>query len=287
MRRLSELLVTLKCLYPDSQPQVYRGRAMASLTKEMLIQKIQEHGEEPPSSWKKSQLRARLEELKEEKGTTTVDQLKVTTAALNKAARKKAWLQEHVRDVLQVPITMNENIPELLSKGHKAIMEQVPPIGRDVMGFGKHAEMSYLEVKMHHPDYVQWCLKTESEEDVNWRMQRFLKWIRQPEMGYPSPMTTMNTTPKRAVRTPIGMSRGRGSGHQSSDATEGSFQLVKQAAEVKINSSDEEVVDSEIQIAQLEDRIRELRRAQALERKDPNMKVDHEIKTRKMNSPAE
>ncbi len=257
------------------------------MTKEMLVQKIQEHGEEPPSSWKKTQLRARLEELKEEKGTNTVDQLKSMTVALNKAARKKSWLQEHVRDILQVPLTMNETIPQLLAKANKAIMEQVPPTGRDVMGFGKYAEMSYLEVRMHHPDYVQWCLKTEAEEDVNWRMQRFLKWIRQPDSVNP-PLSVGNTPqPKSQFRPAVKMGRGRGSGHQSSDATDGSFQMVKHASEVKISSSDEEAVDPETQIAQLESRIRDLRRAQALDRKDPNMKVDSEFenKNRKMNQP--
>lgn len=260
--------------FPALQPTV----EMPAMTKSALFEKIQEYGETPPLHWKKNQLEARLNELKEEHGHLPNMELKSMMAALNRAAKKKADLQHHVETVLQKKITGQETIPKLLALGNQAILEKIDPTSQDLMGFGKHSDKTYLEVLAADAQYVEWCMTTSKEEQVNWRMARFLKWVKMYEEQSKSPSKVMSPSPKKFT-TPQKGYRGTMSamgGGSSSEQTDGSYQMVA----VPMSSDDE--LTPEQTVEKLEAQIQELKRQQALQRKSPAMKVDHEEKSRKV-----
>ena len=120
--------------------------------------KIRELGEEPPMSWKKPQLQARLQELKEEHGSDMT--LKKAMSNLSRHSKKKDLLKKYLTEELGVTITHNETIPQLLSMGEKAIHLAIPPTGQDLMGWGKHSQCTYMEVANKDPQYVNWCRTT-------------------------------------------------------------------------------------------------------------------------------
>lgn len=244
---------------------------MPSLSKEQLAQKIRDFGENPPSQWGRTQLEARLVELKEERGATIQDQQKKMVARMNQAAKKKVNLQQFMRDELKQDISGHETIPVLLAMGTKAIMMNFIPQGSDLMGFGKHSQQTYKFVLQNDLDYVGWCIMTAAEGSVNWRMERFLAWVHQE--GNPAPMIPTEVVNK-LLKYPKN-SQGPNSGYTSSSNTEGSFRVIPSGPLMdKWNPEDDETAED--QVKKLEDQIREIRRSQALARKDPTMLVDSE-----------
>lgn len=248
---------------------------MPTLSKEVLTQKIKDLGETPPSQWSRAQLEARWTELKEEKGVTTQEFQKSLMTRLHQASKKKINLQHFIQNELQLEISGNETIPVLLTMGNKAILMNLVATGTDVLGFGKYAQDSYATVLQNDKAYVEWCIKTASEESVNWRMERFLAWVSQEEVpNLIFPKEVKNKLLKYPHRR-----QGPSSGYTSSSGTEGSFSLIPNSPlQDTWNPEDDE--SAETQVQKLEEQIREIRRAQALNRKDPSMKVDSE-------SPAE
>jgi len=252
------------------------------MTKSMLVEKILEYGETPPLHWKKNQLEARLSELKEEHGQLPNMELKGMMTALNRAAKKKSDLQHYVETVLQKKITGQETIPKLLALGNQAILEKIDPTPQDLMGFGKHSDKTYIEVLNSDVQYVDWCMTTSKEEQVNWRMARFLKWVKMMEEQGPkgkSAAKGMIPSPKKALTPQKGDSgKGYTSGASSADHSDGSFHMVA------IPPSSDEELTPEQAVEKLEMQIQELKRQQALQRKSPAMKVDHEEKSRRVMS---
>jgi hypothetical protein len=287
-----QLLTALK---PVKSPPNQLLAAMPSMTKENLTEAIKGFGETPPGSWNKQQLTARLAELKAEKGMSLEETHKMMVVALNKAAKKKSDWQYHLQHVLKKQITGNETIPKLLALGQQAIQEGLPPTPLDVMGFGVHAEETYENVLKKFPQYAQWCLTTASEEDVNWRMKRFLLWISQQEVGTIYMSETMakqlqERFEQNKIRQPAHLvGSGLSSGYKSYENTEGSFSLMS-SPELKDTWSSEDEHKTEKKVEALEEQIREIRRQQALARKDPKMKIDsdaQELKNRKTGASSQ
>ena len=78
------------------------------------------------------------------------------------------------------------------------------------------------------------------------------------------------------IRCPASvMGLGQASGYMSPGNTEGSFTVMSQP-DLKNTWSSEDEIKTEKKVEALEEQIRELRRQQALSRKDPKMKVDSE-----------
>ena len=150
-----------------------------------------------------------------------------------------------------------------------------------MMGFGAHADKTYENVLTNFPQYAQWCLTTASEEDVNWRMKRFLLWISQQEVGsiYMSELMAKQLQQgfeQAKINCPASvMGSGQSSGYKSSGNTEGSFTVMSQS-DLKDTWSSEDENKTEKKVEALEEQIREIRRQQALSRKDPKMKIDSE-----------
>ena len=229
--------------------------------------KIRELGEEPPMSWKKPQLQARLQELKEEHGSDMT--LKKDMSNLSRHSKKKDLLKKYLTEELGVTITHNETIPQLLSMGEKAIHLAIPPTGQDLMGWGKHSQCTYMEVANKDPQYVNWRRAISKEESTCWRMTRFLKWINQ------EPPAT-NTTRK----PPVARAKASTMGYQSDSSH---FSVVDMPVPSSGFSDSEDTKTPEEKVASLEEQIHELRRQQALIKKDSNMDTS-EGKNRKMEN---
>ncbi|CAE7936004.1 unnamed protein product, partial [Symbiodinium sp. KB8] len=50
------------------------------------------------------------------------------------------------------------------------------PEPADPLGFGKHAALSYSEVKNKHPQYCEWAVTTAREGPCDPRLKRFAGW---------------------------------------------------------------------------------------------------------------
>ena len=160
---------------------------MPSETKADIIAKIAEFGETAPSSHTVMQLKSQLALLKQEARDSGAFRLKQALVNLNKAAKKKAVLIEFVNtNCPEVKLSPNMTIPQIYGVAEKNITLQVPPHSADKMGFGRHGDLTYGEVRMEHASYCEWALKISEEEETNWRLARFVKWLKnqaaEPEM---------------------------------------------------------------------------------------------------------
>ncbi|CAE7857438.1 unnamed protein product [Symbiodinium sp. KB8] len=149
----------------------------STVTKKEMQDRLRQQGENPPTSWTKVQLAARLAELAEEiTPTTSTMTERDVVKMINRCKRKaelQALLQEH-----GVPFAPAQTIDQLKSKIYKHLMEtQVIPSGPENMGFGKHSEMTYNQVIVEKPEYTKWCISTAVENpESHWRLLRFAQW---------------------------------------------------------------------------------------------------------------
>ena len=250
--------------------------ASALKTKDAIRAKLAEFEEVPPKSWDKTQLMARLMELQGNTMTEADQQKKEMIRGLNKASRKKSDLQNFVRETLGTKISGYETIPQLQAVAMKSIMMSVPSQSSDELGFGMHASKTYIQVAMEYPQYLDWCQKTFSEEPVNWRMERFIKWatawnqrnaggLSSTTRGYVSSSAKETIKAKGKGKNQVGMATGSG--------TDSSFTMVPVAPS---DSGDEEemVTEVDLEVKALEDQIQELRRRQALVTKNKSPKKE-------------
>ncbi|CAE7753610.1 unnamed protein product [Symbiodinium necroappetens] len=149
----------------------------STVTKKEMQDRLRQQGENPPTSWTKVQLAARLAELAEEiTPTTSTMTERDAVKIINRCKRKaelQALLQEH-----GVPFTPAQTVDQLKSRIYKHLMEtQVIPAGSESMGFGKHSEMTYNQVIVEKPEYTKWCISTAVENpESHWRLLRFAQW---------------------------------------------------------------------------------------------------------------
>ena len=248
-------------------------------TKGWLREKLAEFHEEPPSSWTKSQLQARLSELRDEGKQAPVDKKTELIKGLTKA-KNKAGMREYITTTLQTPITGMETMAQLEAIAIKAIMQTVEATDEDEMGFGQYSSMTYLQVLTTDRKYYDWCKQMRQEEVVNWRMARFLNWADQVIEKHPEKLATSQpcTQGKATRRLPRGPSLARGSqgtGAATSEADDSSKAWT--ACVPESGSETEMVTEVGFEIEQLEGQIRELRRRQARHNKEKTPKVIHNM----------
>ena len=92
------------------------------------------------------------------------------------AARKKATLQELASGSLHLSLTGNETVPILKVKCLNEAYKVAEVHESDIMGFGKHAEKSYIEAAQDS-NYVEWAKRICAEESTNHRLQRWVPWL--------------------------------------------------------------------------------------------------------------
>jgi hypothetical protein len=132
------------------------------------------------------ELRQRLTEVSEagEKygsKKTIRTELQEKTTELNKAARKKEDLRKYVQ-ALGVILTGSETSANLQSLGMRRLLETTEAEGADVVGFGKHGQLTYQAVLEEYPSYAQWVVVTAREETgADARLRRLASWLEKNE----------------------------------------------------------------------------------------------------------
>ena len=161
--------------------------ATSKMTKADLVRRIQEYGENPPTRWNKPELICRLEELMkmqgEDKATLKLQSkgsLKSQITELNKARKKKADLTAHLQNNLGLSVGPNESVDQMMTRGVQAIYKQVAATSQDVVGFGRHSQITYGELLNNYPTYANWVQQTALEaDDPDPRLMRLAAWINQ------------------------------------------------------------------------------------------------------------
>ena len=160
---------------------------MPAPTKAQLIAELTSMGEAPPTSWTLQELKMRAEELRQEHGLFEKNKknhspLRTMIIDLNKAKKeKKETLRQHVSQILRVPLSGNETMDQLMTKGLQAIYDQAPATGTDPVGFGVHAAKSYEDLYQEEKGYMTWVLTTVKEDPKNCspRLLRLANWLYQ------------------------------------------------------------------------------------------------------------
>lgn len=118
-------------------------------------------------------------------------------------------------------------IPQIYGAAEKSITLQVPPHSADKMGFGRHGDLTYGEVKREHSSYCEWALKIYEEEEINWRLTRFVQWLKnqaaEPEL---IPVATPPSRKKGAMGTSPPSGKGYSKAVASSATESESWQPV-------------------------------------------------------------
>ena len=159
-------------------------KSVQKMNKSELQAAIRSWGEIPAASWNMAELRHRLRELmdldEEEQfsGVKKLSPLQQQIVTLNKQKRRKADLVRYLEDVLRLPVNHNETMYQMEVKAMDYLYKNVESTGRDVVGFGRHAAMTYTDLLQTYPQYTEWVVKTyEEAEDSCPRLQRLAKWL--------------------------------------------------------------------------------------------------------------
>ena len=172
------------------------------MTKEQLRQEIAvlTSGEDPPSTWSKTELKCRLAVLREENGMTVSGRgqsktpLQQAISKLNTASKNKSNLRKHLREAMGISVDDNETMLQMQKKGVAYLYENVMVVDGDVVGFGRHAALTYLEVVTEYPRYTAWVKQTAREEkECCPQLRRLATWIEQTENG--KSVTTTKSVP--------------------------------------------------------------------------------------------
>lgn len=164
----------------------FRLRAILSMasnmTKEDIITELARFGELPPKTWSKMEMLTRMEELRVQAGMSANPKgkrrtpLRQMVVRLNEAARKKADLAQFVTKELGVTVTPNDTIKNMQQKGLAAIYDYVEASPEDAVGFGEHSALSYHEVMIRFPKYIEWVQDTYKEGQCCSRLARLARW---------------------------------------------------------------------------------------------------------------
>ena len=159
---------------------------MDKMTKPQLRKAIQEFGEIPAESWNVAELRHRLRELCDEqeeewafaKGSRKDTPLQQQITQLNKNKHRKSELIEYVTRVLGLTVTSNETMHQIESKALNHLYMSVESTAKDVVGFGRHAALTYAELYEGYPQYTAWVIQTYQEsDDHNPKLKRLARWL--------------------------------------------------------------------------------------------------------------
>lgn len=145
-----------------------------------------EHGEKAPARWSRAQLLSRLVELEGEdivggKKVVTLSPLRLAEIEVNKHAKKKSQLVQHVQQKWNIAVTGNETIDQLKVKAMNAALTQLPGHAKDHCGFGQYADRTYAQVLEEDPRYCKWVITTANEGDACLRLRRLATWLQTPE----------------------------------------------------------------------------------------------------------
>ncbi|CAE7909788.1 unnamed protein product, partial [Symbiodinium necroappetens] len=158
--------------------------SMSNLTKQNLRKMIEQEGESAPRQWTRVELLQRIEEItgrdhtrEKTKKQEEESEYRVLVRDLNHAARRKGDLQQFCVDRLGMQVNYNLTIAQLQKDAMAIIASRTPPEPADLVGFGRHASLSYGRLKSDHPEYCRWVKETASEGQCNPRLRRLAGWL--------------------------------------------------------------------------------------------------------------
>ena len=155
---------------------------MQRMSKTELQQELAALGETAPSKWTKMELRSRINELRlesglQEMGAQTKTPLQQKLQELNKASRKKETLIQHVETEMKLGLSGHESAHQIQGKAIRYLYKTVPAAAGDYVGFGKHADLQYMDM-LDYPRYTDWLLKTHEEDpEADHRLHRLAGWV--------------------------------------------------------------------------------------------------------------
>ena len=162
---------------------------LAMSTTELRALLLSRHGETAPKGWTKTQLRLRMVELEGEEVMTPakkqITPLKELERKINKAAHRKAELQELMRDTMGMNVILSDTVDQLKIKAlnHAYMITQGDP--RDYVGFGQFAHLTYQELVAQEKSYVKWVLEECRKGEVSPKLRRLGQWLILPQAELP------------------------------------------------------------------------------------------------------
>ena len=210
------------------------------------VELLQQKGVEVPRNWTVLEIKARLAEISQEGATS--GELDKKLKMLKKATKKKSELVEFLKRE-EIETNSNQTMAQMYARGLQAITEKFEPSGIEKVGFGKNAELTFLELKAEQPSYLDWCRTTVMESDgVDWRMKRLVEWAnREANLGENATLTTKGF--KRGMGIPMK--------HEPGTASDTSgYSMVSMAPKSEAESA---LQNKEAEIAELKGQLEELR----------------------------
>ena len=146
--------------------------SLAGLRRDQLVEELKKLGEEPHPRWTSVEIRSRIVEIRPPRGKG----LGVSSSS------KKAEIQAACEQA-GIMVTTNDTKGSMMRK-LRAKHDLNNSTGSTLVGFGKHAELTYREVRDHHPDYVRWVQEVRADGGGSVQLQRFAAWL---ERGVDTP----------------------------------------------------------------------------------------------------
>ncbi|CAE7660458.1 unnamed protein product [Symbiodinium sp. CCMP2592] len=147
----------------------------------MLLEEFHEHAH---TKWTKAEIACRIRELQEAQGQNPFAKgknrtpLREQVVQLNRHKKNKAMLTEYVTAEMGLMLNGNETVEQIEHRAIKEIYKIAPASPEDPVGFGRHASLSYAEVRKEHPGYATWVKKMAAEtDDVDPRLRRYATWL--------------------------------------------------------------------------------------------------------------
>ena len=133
---------------------------MSNLTKQNLRKMIEQEGETAPRQWTRVELLQRVEEITGNDPTR------------EKGKKKEEESEQFCADRLGMQVNYNLTIAQLQKDAMAVIASKTPPEPSDLVGFGRHASLSYARLQSDHPEYCRWVKETAREGQCNPRLRR-------------------------------------------------------------------------------------------------------------------
>jgi hypothetical protein len=175
--------------------------SLSKLNVSQLREILEDYGENPPNSWHKVELRARVVEIREQQGIPLrggppVTSLTHKLANLRKASRRKEELAKFCESLGMI-LTGNESVQTMQNKGIAWLYANTPATGEDPVSFGRHGDLTYQELRQEKSEYCTWVCKTAEESNsADPKLIRLAKWLKEeptePELTRSRPSASTN-----------------------------------------------------------------------------------------------
>lgn len=149
---------------------------MGYVKKEDLVAELRSLGQTVDPSLTVPELRVWLQDLRGSKMYQKKDSIVHGISSMNKEELKKHCAKHGVE------VGSNDTKDRLIVKLRNKEAEGRQATDNDLLGFGKHKDLSYKDVLQNYPNYVQWVLDTYAEEkEASQQLKKFALYIKASE----------------------------------------------------------------------------------------------------------